>query len=141
MRTNPFQHISRGKCIGLNLQPCKQSLNSSRGEWARAVPCVGKEGWGKYAEVSWLVQNSTGKSSFSSSGALMYFSIESQNHRMVCFGRDVKDHLVSPPQPLAGTPPTRPSCSKPHPPWAWTLPATGHSQLLWATCSSVSPPP
>ncbi|KAK4828311.1 hypothetical protein QYF61_025323 [Mycteria americana] len=39
-----------------------------------------------------------------------------------------------------GTPSTRPGCSKPHPTWPQTLPGMGHTQLLWATCSSVSPP-
>ena len=61
-------------------------------------------------------------------------------HRMVWVGRDLKDHLVPPPLPWAGTPSTRPGCSKPHPTWPWTLPGMGHLQPLWATCSSTSPP-
>ena len=57
------------------------------------------------------------------------------------FEVNLKDHLVPTSLPWAGTPSTRPSCSKPHPAWPWTLLGTGHLQLLWATCSSVSPPP
>jgi len=33
---------------------------------------------------------------------------------MVWVGRDLKDHLVPTPPPWAGTPSTRPGCSKPH---------------------------
>jgi len=40
---------------------------------------------------------------------------ESQNHRMVWVGRDLKDHLVPTPLPWAETPSTKPRCSKPHP--------------------------
>ena len=54
--------------------------------------------------------------------------------------RDRKDHLVPTPLPWAGTPSTRPGCSKPHPAWPWTLPGRGHPQLLWTTCSSASAP-
>ena len=35
------------------------------------------------------------------------------NHRMVWIGRDLKDHLFPTPLPWAGTPSTRPGCSKP----------------------------
>ena len=59
---------------------------------------------------------------------------------MVRVGRDLKAHLVPTPLPSAGTPSTRPGCSELHPAWPWTLPGRGHPQLLWATCSSVSPP-
>jgi len=59
---------------------------------------------------------------------------------MVRVGRDLKDHPVSTPLPWAGTPYTRRGCSELHPTWTWTLPGRGQSQLLWATCSSVSPP-
>jgi len=48
---------------------------------------------------------------------------------MVWVGRDLKDHLVPTPLPWAGTPSTRPGCSKPHPTWPWTLPGTGQPQL------------
>ena len=44
-----------------------------------------------------------------------------------------------PPLPWAGTPSTRPRCSKSHPTWPWTLPRRGRPQLLWATWSSASP--
>ena len=64
----------------------------------------------------------------------------SQNDRMVWVGRDLKDHLVPTPLPWTGTPSTRPGCPKPHPTWPWTLPGRGRPQLLWATCSSASPP-
>ncbi|GAB0187406.1 cAMP-dependent protein kinase inhibitor alpha [Grus japonensis] len=41
---------------------------------------------------------------------------QSQNHRMVWVGRDLKDHLVPPPLLWAGTlSSTRPGCPKPHP--------------------------
>ena len=62
------------------------------------------------------------------------------NHRMVWVGRDLKHHLVPTPLPWAGTLSTRPGCSELHPTWPWTLPGRGHPQLLWATCSSISPP-
>jgi len=39
----------------------------------------------------------------------------SQNHRIVWARRDFTDHLVPTPLPWAGTPSTRPGCSKPHP--------------------------
>jgi len=55
---------------------------------------------------------------------------------MVWVGRD---YLVPAPLPWAGTPSTRPGCSKPCPTWPWTLPWRGQSQLLWATCASASP--
>jgi len=60
---------------------------------------------------------------------------------MVWVERDLKDHLV-PTSPAVGnnTPSTRAGCSKPPPTWAWTLPGKEHPQLLWATCSSASPP-
>ena len=64
----------------------------------------------------------------------------SLNHRTIRVQRDLIDHLVPTPLPRAGTPSTRPGCSKPHPTWPWTLPGRGHPQLLWATCSSASPP-
>jgi len=35
---------------------------------------------------------------------------------MAWVGRDLKDHVVPSPLPWAGTPSTRPVCSKPHPP-------------------------
>jgi len=68
-----------------------------------------------------------------------YFA-NSQNHRMVWVGRDLKDHLAPTRRPQPGTPSTRPGCSKPRPAWPWTLPGSRHLQLLWAICSSVSPP-
>ena len=40
-----------------------------------------------------------------------------ETHRIVWVGRDLKDHLVPTPSPWAGTPSTRPGCSKPHPAW------------------------
>ena len=55
------------------------------------------------------------------------------NHRMVWVGRDLKDHLVPPPLPSAGTSSTRPGCSELHPTWPWALPGRGQPQLLWAT--------
>ena len=50
---------------------------------------------------------------------------------MVWVGRDLKDHLVPTPLPWAGTPSTRPGCSKSHPAWPWTLPGRGQPQLRW----------
>ena len=66
--------------------------------------------------------------------------IESQNHRMVWVGRDLKDHLFPTPLPWAGTSSTRPGCSELHPTWPWALPGRGQPQLLWAACPSASPP-
>ena len=43
--------------------------------------------------------------------------IESQNHRMIWVGRDLKGHLIPNCLPWAGTPSTRPDCSKPHLVW------------------------
>ena len=45
------------------------------------------------------------------------------------------DHLAPTPLAWAGTPSTRPGCSKAHPTWSWTFLGSGHPQLLWATCS------
>jgi len=39
----------------------------------------------------------------------------------------------------AGTPPSRPRCSQPHPAWPGVLPGRGDPQPHWAVCSSVSP--
>uniref|UniRef100_A0A8C0AQG3 C2H2-type domain-containing protein n=1 Tax=Buteo japonicus TaxID=224669 RepID=A0A8C0AQG3_9AVES len=39
--------------------------------------------------------------------------VQGNKHRI----KDVKDHLVPTPLPWAGTPSTRPGCSKPHPTW------------------------
>jgi len=66
--------------------------------------------------------------------------VRSQNHRMVWVGRDLKEHLVPTPLPRAVTSSPRPGCSELHPTRPLTLPGRGHPQLLWATCSSVSPP-
>lgn len=49
---------------------------------------------------------------------------------------DIKDLLV----PRQGRFAPIWGCSKPHPPWSWTLPGWGHTQLLWATHSNVSSP-
>jgi len=79
-----------------------------------------------------------------SGGALcvvgMSCSPESWNCRMARVERDLKDHLVPTLLPWAGTSSTRPGCSQLHSTWPWTLPGRGYPQLLWATCSSVSPP-
>jgi len=40
---------------------------------------------------------------------------------MVWAERDLKDHLVPTPLPWAGTPSTRPGCSKPHPTQPWII--------------------
>jgi len=61
-------------------------------------------------------------------------------HRTIWVGRDLAGYLGPTFLPWAGTPATRPGCSKPHPTWLSTLPERGHPQLLWATCSSASPP-
>jgi len=42
---------------------------------------------------------------------------ESQNHRTVCVGRDLIDHLVPTPLPRAGTPAPSPGCSQRRPTW------------------------
>jgi len=47
---------------------------------------------------------------------------------MIWIGRELTDHLVPTPLPWAGTPSTRPGCSKPCPAWPWTLPGRGHPQ-------------
>jgi len=52
---------------------------------------------------------------------------------MVWVERDLKDQHVPTPLPWAGTPSTRPGCSKPHPTWPGTLPGRRHPQLLWQT--------
>jgi len=57
---------------------------------------------------------------------------------MVWVGREFKDDIVPPHLPWAGTPSTRPDCSKTHPTWPSTFPGKGHPQLLWATCASAS---
>jgi len=44
---------------------------------------------------------------------------------MVWVGTDLKGKLVPAPQPQAGTPSTRPGCSKTYPAWPWTLPGRG----------------
>ena len=64
------------------------------------------------------------------------------HHRIIeWFGLEgtFKGHVVPTPLLWAGTPSIRPGCSKPHPTWPWTPPGRGHAQLLWVTCSSVSP--
>jgi len=53
---------------------------------------------------------------------------------MVWVGRDLIDHLISTPLPWAGTPSTRPGCSKPHPMWPSTLPGRGHKLKLTSMC-------
>jgi len=64
-----------------------------------------------------------------------------QNHRMVWVGRDLKDHAVPAPVPWAGTPSTRPGCSKPHPTWSWTLLGRGQPQLLFGNlCQCLTTP-
>ena len=67
-------------------------------------------------------------------------AVISYNCRMAWVVRDLKDHIIPAPLPWGGMPSTRPGCSKPHPTWPWTLPGMEHPQLLWATCSSASPP-
>jgi len=61
------------------------------------------------------------------------------NHRMVWVGRD-SNHLVPSPLPWPGTRSTRPGCSKPHLTWCCTLQGRGQSHLLWAICTTASPP-
>lgn len=60
---------------------------------------------------------------------------------MAWVGRDVKDNLVSTPQPWSGKPVTRSGCLGPHSIWSLTLSGMEHSQLLWTTGSSASLPP
>jgi len=43
--------------------------------------------------------------------------IESQNHRMGWFGRDLEDHLDSTPLPRAELPLTTSGCPRPHVAW------------------------
>lgn len=72
----------------------------------------------------------------------LYRLIESQNHRMIWIGKDVKDHLVPSSLWWAGLPTTRLSsrsgCPGLHLTWPWTLPGTRHPQLLWAAYPSTS---
>lgn len=53
---------------------------------------------------------------------------------------DLKDYLSTAPRLWARTPSTTPVWSGLPTAWYWTLPGMGHPQLLWATCSSASPP-
>jgi len=52
--------------------------------------------------------------------------IESQNHRTLWVGRNLKGHLIPIPLPWAGTPSNRPGCSKSYPAWPRTLLGRGH---------------
>jgi len=67
---------------------------------------------------SWLCRS--GSHRISLSGLQCEFK-KSQNHRMVWVGKDLIDNLVpipTPrPPPQAGTPSTRPICSRPRPAW------------------------
>jgi len=65
----------------------------------------------------------------------------SANHGIFWGGRDL--YRSSSPTLLqwAGTSSTRPGCSEPCPTWPWMFPGMGHLPPLWATRSSVSPPP
>ena len=56
-----------------------------------------------------------------------------ENHGMVWVGRDLKDHLVPPPLPWAGTPSTRPGCSKPHAEYLLKVGDGPHSMFLSVT--------
>lgn len=67
-------------------------------------------------------------------------SLEIKNLRAVWVGGDLQDNLVPSRLPLAQIPSAVAVCPKPHPGWPRTLPWTGHSQLLWASCSSFLPP-
>ena len=51
---------------------------------------------------------------------------DQHNHSMVWVGKDL--YSPSSPTPLhwAGTSPTRPGCSEPHPTWLWMFPGMGH---------------
>ena len=63
---------------------------------------------------------------------------ETQGRRVGKCGRYLKDHYVSTPLPWAGTPPTRPGCSKPHPGWPWTFTEMGHSVSLGSLFQCLS---
>jgi len=54
-----------------------------------------------------------------------------ENHRMVCVGRDLIDHLVTTPLPWAGTPSTTSGYSKPHPTWPWMLKQGWNLKVVW----------
>lgn len=47
-------------------------------------------------------------------------------HRVVWFGKVLKDHPVPTPLPWAGTIFTKAGCLKPHPTWPWTLLVGNH---------------
>lgn len=55
---------------------------------------------------------------------------ETQNNIMVWVGKDLKDHLVSPPLPWAQMPIIRPGWSGPHLTWPWSLPGRGIHHFL-----------
>jgi len=59
---------------------------------------------------------------------------------MVWVGSDLIDHVVLENLPWAGTPSTRPGCSKSYPAWSSALSAMGNSQFLRETCSIASLP-
>lgn len=60
------------------------------------------------------------------------------NHRIIQCPELISS--FNPPDMSRNTPSTKTGCSKPHPTPPWTLPGRGHLPLLWATCSSASPP-
>ena len=73
------------------------------------LPCTSAESLGPTSQWPAHRQNKAGLRSPQS----LLFS--RQNHRIVWVGKDLKDHLVPVFLPWAGTPSTRPGCSKTHP--------------------------
>lgn len=64
----------------------------------------------------------------------------SLSYGMFWVERNLKDHLLSISSPWAGTFYTRPGCPKPHLIQPSALSGMRHSQILWANCSTDSPP-
>lgn len=62
------------------------------------------------------------------------------NNRMASVGGVLKEHLVLTPLLWSGSIHTRSGCLGPYPTWPRMPPGMGCTQLLWATCCSVSPP-
>jgi len=86
-------------------------LSGAQPAWSRSKPCSRVPGYSLRATWATLCRKSR------QSTQDFCFTAESQNHRMIWIRKDRIDHLVPTSLPWAGTPSTRPVCSKPHPAW------------------------